>query len=44
MMSFENKKTINTQNELMKNNYTEIELEKKKESSIIPSNNDEDNK
>ena len=44
MMSFENQRIINTQNELMKNNYTEIELEKKKESSIIPSNNDEDNK
>ena len=44
MMSFENQRIINTQNELMKSNYTEIELEKKKESSIIPSNNDEDNK
>ena len=44
MMSFENQRIINTQNELMKSNYTEIELGKKKESSIIPSNNDENNK
>ena len=42
MMSFENQRIINTQNELMKSNYSEIELEKKKESSIIPSNNEDE--
>ena len=42
MMSYENQRIINTQNELMKSNYTEIEMGKKKESSIIPSNNEED--
>ena len=42
MMSFENQRIINTQNELMKNNYSEIEMGKKKESSIIPSNNEDE--
>ena len=44
MMSFENQRILNTQNELMKSNYSEIEMEKKKESSIIPSTNEEDKK
>ena len=41
MMSFENQRIINTQNELMKSNYTEIEMGKKKECNIITNNNEE---
>ena len=44
MMSNENQRIMNTHNELMKSNYAEIEMGKKKESSIITSNNEEDNK
>ena len=44
MMSNENNRILNTHKELMKSNYTEIEMGKKKESSIIPSNNEEENK
>ena len=41
MMSFENQRILNTQNELMKSNYTEIEMGKKKESNIIPNTNED---
>jgi hypothetical protein len=44
MISNENNRIANTHNELMKSNYAEIEMGKKKESSIIPSNNEEENK
>ena len=42
MMTNENQRILNTQNELMKSNYSEIEMGQKKESNIIPSNNEED--
>ena len=44
MMTNENQRIFNTNNELMKSYYTDIEMVKKKESNIIPSNNEEDNK
>ena len=44
MMANENNRILNTHKELlMKSNYTEIEMGKKKLSSIIPSNNEEEN-
>ena len=42
MMANENQRIYNTNNELMKSNYSEIEMGQKKESNIIPSNNEED--
>ena len=44
MMTFENQRILNTQNEIIKSNYSEFEMGKKKESNIIPSNNEEENK
>ena len=44
MMANENQRIYNTNNELMKSNYSEIEMGNKKECNIIPKNNEEDNK